>query len=357
MAVIPRTKFYEKPHPIVVDKTRAGRIALLGAFDSDAKATKSGDVYTFTPQNIVDLDDAIDKLGDDVTNYPNLSTLPLIFKGASSMLAVDFTVDGDTPDKSISVAKLTQALNTIKEEQFDLIYICTEITDELLSLIKVFCNDRLEDKLPCGFVGVGTRASIPAYTTTKALLPDTTYGFATQRLQYQNEDLSLVETGALYTASIASEKLDTSFTNKTLEGVTDILDEYTFASTDDGYKLVEMGFTVFKMTNRLNGEVKVVNGKQANGLDVYVNRVRDAIIREFNLDLFLGNKSNERTILNINAECARIKNMYIDTLNFIVDVEYNIEKVSPECIDINLTKILFDGVITEIDVYYTIDVQ
>lgn len=356
MATIPRIKFYKKDNPVVVDKTRAGRIAVLGAFDSENKATVSDNIYTFTPVNIVDLDDA-KKLGTDTTNYPNLTTLPLLFKGASSMLAVDMTVGGSTPDKTIDVAKLAPALNTIKEEQFDILYICAEITDEMLSIVKVFCDNRLEDKMPCGFLGVGTRASATAYATTQALLPETTYGFVTQKLEYENDNLNLIETGALYAALVASEKLDTSFTNKILEGVTDIQDEYTFASTDLGYKLVELGFTVFKITDRQNNTVRVVNGKQANGLDVYVNRVRDAIIREFNLDLFLGTKSNERTLLNINAECARIKNMFTDTLGFIVDLEYNVEKTAPECINVNLTKIVFDGIITEIDVYYTIKVQ
>lgn len=348
MSTIPRIKFYEKENPIVVDRTRAGRIAVLGAFAAETKAT---------PINITDLDDAYDKLGDNTTEYPNLAVLPLIFKGATSALAYDLTVAGETPDKTITVAKLTTALNAIKEEQFDILYICAEITDEMLSLIKVFCDDRLENKMPCGFVGVGTRASASAYTTTQALLPKTTYGFVTQKLEYENDELTLIETGALYTAFIAGEKLDTSFTNKVLDGVTDLLDEYTFASTDLGYKLVELGFTTFKITDRQNNVVRVVNGKQANGLDVYVNRVRDAIVREFNLDLFLGTKSNERTLLNVNAECARIKNMFTETLGFIVDLEYNVEKVAPECINVNLTKIIFDGIITEINVYYTISIQ
>uniref|UniRef100_UPI0025FA5ABD hypothetical protein n=1 Tax=uncultured Methanobrevibacter sp. TaxID=253161 RepID=UPI0025FA5ABD len=133
--------------------------------------------------------------------------------------------------------------------------------------------------------------------------------------------------------------------------------EYTFGSGDLGYTLVSLGYTVFKMTSRLDGDVKIVNGRQFNLFDGYINRVTGAIIRDFLLEDYLGKKNNKVTLIGVNAECARIKNKFCKVLGFAKDIEYFVEKANAECVVIKLTKIVYDGVITQIDLYYTVELE
>ena len=56
-------------------------------------------------------------------------------------------------------------------------------------------------------------------------------------------------------------------------------------------------------------------------------------------------------------ECARIKNKFCKVLGFAKDIEYFVEKANAECVVIKLTKIVYDGVITQIDLYYTVELE
>lgn len=357
MPIIPEINVYEEKTAPQIDETRAGRVLFIGAFDvtkhpASVEGTGSSAVYTFDPQNVNTEDEAKTVLGTDTTNYPALKCVELLFKGATSLLTINMTVPGDTPDKTISALKLGQALNTVLLEKFDSIFVADSISDELLAVVKAFDATRHEDKRPFDFVGVGTRSNESAYTTSAALMPRSC-NFITQTL----DTYSLVETGALIAGLVAGNVLDKSLTNMTVPDVDSIGTEYTFGSTDLGYALVSLGYTVFKMTSRLDGDVKIVNGRQFNKYDGYINRVTGAIIRDYKLEDYLGSKNNNVTLIGVNAECARIKNKFCKALGFVKDIEYFVEKANAECVVIKLTKIIFDGVITQIDLYYTIELE
>lgn len=357
MPIIPEINVYEEKTAPQIDETRAGRVLFIGAFDAEkhpavVEGSGTSAVYTFDPQNVNTEAEAKTVLGTDTTNYPALKCIEPLFKGATSLLTINMTVAGDTPDKTISALKLGQALNTVLLEKFDIIFVADSISDELLAVIKAFDATRHEDKRPFDFVGVGTRSNASAYTTSAALMPRSC-NFITQTL----EEYTLVETGALITGLIAGNILDVSLTNMTVPDVDSIGTEYTFGSGDLGYTLVSLGYTVFKMTSRLDGDVKIVNGRQFNLFDGYINRVTGAIIRDFLLEDYLGKKNNKVTLIGVNAECARIKNKFCKVLGFAKDIEYFVEKANAECVVIKLTKIVYDGVITQIDLYYTVELE
>ena len=357
MPIIPEINVYEVKTAPQIDETRAGRILFIGAFDvakhpAAVEGSGSSAVYTFDPQNINNEDEAKTILGTDTTTYPALKCVEHLFKGATSLLSINMTVPGDTPDKTISALKLGQALNAVLLEKFDIIFIADTITDELLSVVKAFDTTRHEDKRPFDYVGVGTRANAAAYTTSAALMPRSC-NFVTQTL----EEYTLVETGALIAGLIAGNILDVSLTNMTVPDVSEIGTEYTFGSGDLGYTLVSLGYTVFKMTSRLDGDVKIVNGRQFNLYDGYINRSTNAIIRDYKLEDYLGKKNNNVTLIGVTAECARIKNKFCNVLGFAKDIEYFVEKANSECVVIKLTKIVYNGVITQIDLYYTIELE
>ena len=69
-------------------------------------------------------------------------------------------------------------------------------------------------------------------------------------------------------------------------------------------------------------------------------------------------KSNVVKAINeIKSEVDRVKSECVKTLNLLKDIEFNVEKVDSRCVQINISKLIFDGIITEIDIYYSIEVQ
>lgn len=358
MAIIPKITVVEQKTTPPVDPTHAGRICFIGAFDKDKDpATVTGEVgeevYSFVINNINEEYEAYTKLGTDDTTYPALKCIPHLFKGATSMVSVNMTVDDTTPDTSITANKLGQALNALLLEKFDILFVAADtISDELLAVIKAFYDKRLEDKRPFDYIGYGTRANMAAYETSVALMPRSC-NFIMQPL----EDYALMESAALMTGYIAGNVLGMSLTNKIVPDVDELGTELTFGTGDDGYLLVKKGYTIFKITNRLDSEVQIINGKQFNGFDGYINRVTNAIIRDFNLEAFLGAINSNPTLMSVQAECARIKDKWCTILGYAKDIEYYVEKASPECVVIKLSKIVYDGVITEIELYYTIEVE
>lgn len=355
MAIIPYIHTEEKPTVPPIDYSHRGRVCFIGAFDQTkdpavvVSGTGSDTVYNFTINNINDIDEAHAKLGTDETTYPALKCLPKLFKGATSMVAVNMTVADTTPDKTIDANKLGQALNALLLENFDILFVGDTIDDTLLAVVKAFDETRLEKKKPFDYVGCGTRANKAAYVTSATLMPRST-NFIIQTL----DDYSLLESAALICGLVADNTLDTSLTNMIVPDVSSIGTEYTFGTSDDGYEYVKQGYTIFKITNRLDSEVQIINGRQFNKLDGYINRCTNAIINELSLESYLGKRNNKVTLAGVAAECARIEKLYVDDLEYVKDIVYYVEQANAEKVIIKLQKIGFDGVITEIDVYFTI---
>ena len=63
------------------------------------------------------------------------------------------------------------------------------------------------------------------------------------------------------------------------------------------------------------------------------------------------------TLNDIKFEVNRVKAEVINTYDICKDIEYSVEKKSADTVDIHITKLLFDGIITEIDVYVTVEVE
>ena len=90
---------------------------------------------------------------------------------------------------------------------------------------------------------------------------------------------------------------------------------------------------------------------------MYINRVRDYVIKQFNLTDFLGRINHKVTINEIKQEASRVKNLCCNSLNLLEDIEYRVEKKNADCVEIYLDRMVFDGIITKINVYVNIEVQ
>lgn len=293
------------------------------------------------------------------------STLPdangalrqLFFNDISGVIAVNISTESSgTWSRNVTKTKLENALASVAALEFDILYVAAELTDELITVIDTDAQARFEDKKPYGYIGVGTRATTSAYTTTAGKLGDFCYAFLTQALEVEDVTLSLIESGAYLVNTIARLPVGNSLTAKVLPEVTDIGTTYTFATGDDGEILVGLGFFVVRLVNPVENTYECVNSACANGLDLYINRTRDYIVNDFALRQFLGERNNEATIDAIKMECNRLLTKFKNNLGVVENITYAVEKAGADKVNVILNTIEFNGIITEIDVFITIEV-
>ena len=152
-------------------------------------------------------------------------------------------------------------------------------------------------------------------------------------------------------------RVGNTMTMKRVPYVTAVSPELSFETAGSGKTLLEAGITTFKCQDRGSSRYIVVNSEQPNGLDLYVNRVRDYVIKQLSLQQFLGERNREATLNEIKHEVDRVKNECVNVMDLLKDIEYTVEKKSADTVDIHIQKLLFDGLITEIDVYVTVEVE
>ena len=343
MGTLPKVQVFNKTNPVKSKPGLASKIALIGAFDSTETE----------PMLFTNIDDAYEQLGTD-TSYAGVACLDKLFYGASSVLAVNITTktgtgENEVIDKDITPGKLTSALTKISGEDFNMLYVAVKVDSNLIPIITTFLDKRFRDKMPAGYV---TFSNFNAN-----LAGDFSYGLITQQLSLNDTLLSEVESAAYYCAVLASLNVGNSMTMKVVPNVTGVTPELSFETGGAGLSLLESGVTTFRCQDRGNNKYVVVNSEQPNGYDLYINRVRDFVVKEMSLHQFLGDRNRTASLNEIKQELDRVKDKCVNTLDLLEDIEYNVIKKNAECVDVNITKLLFAGIITEIDVYITIEVE
>jgi len=343
MATLPKVQVFNKNNPVKSRPGLASKIAVVGAFEKDVT----------DPVFCNGIDDAYEKLGEDKT-YNGISSLEYLFYGASSVLAVNTTTKTGSGsnievDKSLTPAKLTSALSKISAEDFDMLFVAEVIPSTLIGIITEFLENRYRNKFPTGYV---------CYNTFEPnVAGDFCYGLVHQRLTVNDTLLSEVDSGAYYCGVLASLNVGNSMTMKVVPQVTGVSPELSFENGGNGLALLEAGVTTFRCQDRGNNRYVVVNSEQPNGLDLYINRSRDFVVKEMSLHQFLGDRNRKATLNEIKQEVDRVKERCVNTLDLLEDIEYNVEKKGPNCVDINITRLLFAGIITDINVYITVEVE
>lgn len=338
MSSLPKIRVFNKPSKIKNKPGLASKVALVGAFDSDES----------NPILCSDITEAYDKLGKD-TSYDGVICLDKLFYGASSILAVNITTKTPTLNKEVTPAKLTSALSKIKGEDFDLLYVAAKIDDTLIPIITTFLDEKYEAKQPSGYVAFSDFAA--------NLAGDFSYGLLKQQLTIDSKQLSEVESGAYYCGLLASLNVGNSMTMKIAPEVEAINPEYSFEQGGTGLSLLTDGFTLLKCQDRANKEYVVVNSEQPNGFDLYINRTRDFVVKEMMLHKFLGERNRTATLNEIKQELDRVKEKCVNTLDLLEDIEYGVEKKNAKCVDVNIIRLLFAGIITDMNVHVTIEVE
>ena len=345
-AVIPRVKVLLKKTQLINRPGMSGKVAVVGAFDS----------LETEPKLFTTVGEAQTTFGDDAT-YNGCAVVPYLFTGASSVLAVNITTESEgTRQKAITTTNLTNALSKIKGEDWDILFIAEPLTDEFIPIINAFVEECFEMKYPCGYIGALT-GTTSANVTSAGKVDDFCYGLITQAFTLSDgTELSVLLSSAYYCGLIAGMNVGNTMTYKTVDGVTGVTPELSFETGGEGKALLEAGITTLKCASRNDGRYIVVNSEQPNGLDLYINRTRDFVVKEMALHQFLGERNREATLNEIKQELDRVKNMCVNTLDLLEDIQFTVEKKSTNCVDVYIDSLVFAGIITEIDVYVRVEV-
>lgn len=324
-------------------------VCLIGGMETDTNYLE--------PTLVTTIEEARTKYGSDATIEGNSALEQILGDNTvSGVLVVNITnISGDTAQRSVTTTKLGNAITALDLIDFDILYVASDLTDAFIETINTFAESRFENKNPFGYVTAVSRANVTAYSTTAGTVGDYCYALINQKLTVNEDDLTLIESGAFITKLIATSPITESLTATVVSDITGLQDTYTFNTGDDGDVLTGVGYLMFRLINATTNTYETVNGANNNSLSLYVARVRDYLVREFSLRQFLGDPSNNKTIALIKTECARIKNMFIG-LELIDDMSYEVQEVDAETVEVIINSIQFAGIITEIDVYITIEV-
>ena len=326
----------------------ASKIAVIGAFDT----------LETNPKLFNSIKEAQTAFGTDST-YNGCAVIEDLFEGASSLLAVNITTESSgTRSKTITAENLAAALAKIKGEDFDILFVADTLSDTLLAIVTEFLDDCFEMKMPAGYVALINGSNTAANVTTAGLAGDHCYGMIPAQQYYVNGTIkTLLKTAAYYAGLLAGMNVGNTMTMKVVPGVTGVDPEFTFETGDAGKAYVEAGLTVVKCQDRNNNRYVVVNSEQPNGYDLYINRVRDYVVKQMALHQFLGERNRQATIEEIGHELAGVIDVCVDSLDLLEDINYTIEKETDSCVGITIDSLVFAGIITRINVYVRLEVE
>ena len=326
----------------------AKKMAVIGAFDTVEE----------NPVLFNTLTEAYTTFGDDTENYDGCKVIDKLFNQASSVLAVNITRETEgVRDKTITTLKLTEALAKIKGEDWDTLFVAGILTSDFIPIIAHFLDEVAEMKYPAGFVGAINGANVSANVGLAGLVGDHCYGVINQSLSIGGTEYDLLDSSAYYAGVIAGLPVGNSMTMKQVPGVTGVNPELTFETGDDGKTLVGAGITIFKCQDRTNNRYVVVNSEQPNGLDLYINRVRDYVVKEMSLHQFLGDRNRPKSYDEVVQELDRIKYNCVNVLDLLKDINYTVKKESRKCVGIYIDSLTFEDIITHINMYVRVEVE
>lgn len=329
-------------------------VCLIGAMETAA--------HNNEPTLFTDIEAAREVYGTDASIDGN-SALEILLEDdeISGLLVVNITtMSGETAQRNLTETKLKDALNSLDLIDFDTLYIASDLTDTFIEKVKEFTDKRFESKNPVGYTCAVNRTSISAYETTAEKVGDFCYALINQKLNVDNEDLTLVESGAFVTKQIALTPISDSLTAKEMPEITGLQDTYLFGkdgngNDNDGKILTGVGYLLFRLINATTNTYEAVNSANHNGLDLYISRSRDVIVKEFALRSFLGDKGQPKTIELVKMQCNKLYSRF-KSLGIIEGMNYAVQKADAETVDVIINTIQFAGVITTINVSITVEV-
>ena len=359
MSVEPRITVSKRvSEQVNVDPNYAGDIAIIGAFDS-----KITDLTLCT--NVTEAKAKFGIMGTE-GNFKGTDAIPLLFNGASSLLVANITTwtDDDTPvaETTLSDAKLTAALNKLHHIDFDILFIAEELSDSQQEIVTAWLDAEFAAKYPHGQVAELTKSTAAAYETSVGKFSDKVFYINTQSFGFNGETLSLNRSTALIAGFIAGTQTNLSLTNMEIPGITSINPEYSTAAGQLGAALLSLNIPFLKrrfISSKKTNVFYCVNSTLPDGFDIYIYRVRDQIIKEVAAETIIGQQSGSVTENGVVTLMEGLKQRYVEDYGKVNDIKYHIEDdpVNTQCINIVIDEIVFNDIITLVNIYYNIRID
>lgn len=343
---------------INVNPNYAGDIAIIGAFDSEIT-----DLTVCTT-----VTEAKTKFGIMETegDFKGTDAIPLLFIGASSLLVANITTytTGDNPEAETTLTdtKLRDALNKLHHVDFDILFIAEELSDSQQEIVTAWLDAEFEAKFPHGQVAELTKSTAAAYETSVSKFSDKIFYINTQVFGFNGETLSLNRSTALMAGFIAGTQTNLSLTNKEITGITSVSPEYSTAAGELGAALLSLNIPFLKrrfISSRKQNVFYCVNSQLPDGFDIYIYRIRDQILKDIQAEVIIGQQNDEVTENGIVTLMEGLKQRYVQDYGRVNDIKYHIEDDpdNSQCINIVIDEIVFNDIITLVNIYYNIRVE
>ena len=359
MSVEPRITVSKRASEKVnVNPNYAGDIAIIGAFDSEIT-----DLTVCS--NVTEAKTKFGIMGTE-GNFKGTDAIPLLFNGASSLLVTNITTwtDDTTPvaETTLTDAKLTAALNKLHHIDFDILFIAEELSDSQQEIVTAWLDAEFEAKYPHGQVAQLTKSTAAAYETSVGKFSDKVFYINSQTYGFNGEALSLNRSTALIAGFIAGTQTNTSLTNKEITGITSVSPEYSTAAGELGAALLSLNIPFLKrrfISSKKANSFYCVNSALPDGFDIYVYRVRDQILKDIQAETILGQQTGPVTENGVVTLMEGLKQRYVQDYGKVNDIKYHIEDDpdNTQCINIVIDEIVFNDIITLVNIFYNIRIE
>ena len=359
MSIEPRIQVIKRASDQVnVNPNYAGDIAIIGAFDSEITALT-------VCANVSEAKTKFGVMGTE-GDFKGTDAIPLLFNGASSLLVANITTwtDDTTPDAETSLtdAKLTAALNKLHHVDFDILFIAEELSDSQQEIVTAWLDAEFEAKYPHGQIAELSKSTAAAYETSVGKFSDKLFYINTQSFGFNGESLSLNRSTALIAGIIAGTQTNLSLTNMEIPGVTSVSPEYSTAEGELGASLLSLNIPFLKrrfVSSKKANVFYVVNSALPDGFDIYIYRVRDQILKDIQAEVILGQQNNPITENGVVTLMEGLKQRYVQDYGKVEDIKYHVEDDpdNTQCINIVIDEIVFNDIITLVNIFYSIRIE
>ena len=336
----------------------AGDIGIIGAFNSEIT-----DLTICS--NVTEAKTKFGIMGTE-GDFKGTDAIPLLFNGASSLLVANITTwtDDTTPEAETTLtdAKLTAALNKLHHVDFDILFIAEELSDSQQEIVTAWLDAEFEAKFPHGQISELTKSTAAAYETSISKFSDKVFYINTQSFGFNGETLSLNRSTALIAGFIAGTQTNLSLTNKEVTGITSVDPEYSTAAGQLGAALLSLNIPFLKrrfVSSKKANVFYVVNSALPDGFDIYIYRIRDQILKDIQAEVIIGQQYDAVTENGIVTLMEGLKQRYVENYRGVKDIKYHIEDdpLNAQCINIVIDEIVFNDIITLVNIFYNIRVE
>ena len=351
MATEPKITVHEEKVTVYdTVSSQASTIAVIGAFDSETTALTNCETARAAHTTF----GTTGTIGD----FKGTDAIDGLFYGASNILVCNITTwSGTTAATTLTNEKLAAALAKLHNEEFDILFIADELSDTQQTTVTTWLDAEFEDKYCHGQVAQLSKNSAADYTTSVGKFNNNVYYINTQQLTVNGTALNLNMSTAFICGLIAGLDVNASLTAKIIPGVTAVSPEYDTTSGQLGATLLSLNVPFIACRNRRNQTYYCVNSMLPDGYDLYINRVRDYVLNRITAETYLGEPSSETTVNGVITLMEGVRQSCGEEFGLLKNIVYHVEKTSSTTIDIVIDALVFDGVITDINIYYSIEVQ